>query len=61
MAYLLQLAGIPDCVGPGGVTLVVEVGGFDMAKEDFEVLEGGFEVVKESFEVAEVALGPLMQ
>lgn len=48
-------------MGPGGVTLVVEVGGFDMAKEDFEVLEGGFEVVKESFEVAEVALGPLMQ
>lgn len=60
MAYLLQLAGIPDCV-PGGVTLVVEVGGFDVVKEDFEVLEGGFEVVEESFEVAEVALGPLMQ
>jgi hypothetical protein len=38
---VLPLAGIPDCVGPGRVTLTLIV-----VVEGFNVVEGGFKVLE---------------
>lgn len=66
IANLLHLAGIPDCVGPGAVTLVVVleglavVEGFDVDEGGLEVDEGGLEVVEGGFELLDV-VGALTQ
>lgn len=66
IANLLHLAGIPDCVGPGAVTLVVVleglavVEGFEVDEGGFEVDEGGLEVVEGGFELLDV-VGALTQ
>lgn len=60
IATLLHLAGIPDCVGPGAVTLVVVleslavVEGFEVDEGGFEVDAGGLEVVEGGFELLDV-------
>lgn len=73
IANLLHLAGIPDCVGPGAVTLVVvleglaveegfevDAGGFEVDEGGFEVDVGGLEVVEGGFELLDV-VGALTQ